>query len=179
MRDKVFQGLLSIVEIKIEEIIDHFISYNSTCERHFKEIKARSYGGYEIEQCVKEFEEKINIKLTELLNEVSHVIGDCNRRFSSKQIKILEKKCHQCFDSVILLFSEMLVKEFGLTESIETRLKNKKENVRNKIEKHIEADKIFAEKRIDKALRWAIAIGVISILLTLLSIVVSVFISRG
>ena len=79
MRDKVFQQLLTIVEIKIEEIREYFTLYYISTEKRFNEIKSRSYGRYEIKQCVGEFEENVNLKSTELLNQVNHVIVDSNR----------------------------------------------------------------------------------------------------
>lgn len=177
MRDKVFQGLLSIIEIKIVEIQDYFISYHSDCEKKIKTIKSGSYAGYEVEKSVREFEEKVNLKATELLSEVHHVIVDSNRHFSSKQIKFLIEKSNKCFDSIIYNFYELIVRNFEMTEKIEIMLKNKKENIRNKIKKHIDADKIFADRRIDRALYWSIAIGVVSIFLTLISIIASFFIN--
>ena len=40
----------------------------------FKEMKACSYGGYEINQCVREFEQNVNLKSTGLLNAVNRII---------------------------------------------------------------------------------------------------------
>ena len=62
MTNKAFQQLLTIIEIKIDEIEDYFVAYSIITKKRFKEIKSRAYGKFEIEQIVREFEEIINSK---------------------------------------------------------------------------------------------------------------------
>ena len=111
MRDKMFQQLLTIVEIKIEEIREYFTSYCITSEKRFDEMKTQSYGGYEIKQCVREFEESVSLKSTELLTEVNHVIVDSNRHFSQKQISILIERCSYLFAQLHLTFLQKKKRE--------------------------------------------------------------------
>ena len=174
MRSKVFNQLLTIIEIKITEIEDYFVSYFVSAEKNLQEIKARPYGGYEIKRCVGDFNEVINIKSTELLNEVNHVIVDTGRNFSKKQYALLNKKCSNCFNSIINKFIHILSQEFEDIETLQIVLRTKAENTSLKFEKNILATRIFKNKKIDIALRWSIAGVVISKLLSVIAIIISI-----
>ena len=174
MRAKVFNQLLTIIEIKITEIEDYFVSYFVSAEKNLQEIKAHPYGGYEIKRCVGDFNEVINIKSTELLNEVNHVIVDIGRNFSKKQYALLNKKCSTCFNSIINKFIHILSQEFEDIETLQIVLRTKAENTSLKFEKNILATRIFKNKKIDIALRWSIAGVVISTLLSVIAIIISI-----
>ena len=158
MRIKVFEQLLTIIEIKIQEIEDYFTSYFVSTEKKIQEIKSRPYGAYEIKLCIGEFSEIVNIKSSELLNEVTHVITDTGRKFSTKQYALLNKKCSDCFNSIIYKFDQFLSQEFKDIETLQIMLRTKKENTSLKFEKHILATRIFQNKKIHTALFFILAV---------------------
>ena len=174
MRNKIFNQLLTIVEIRVAETQDYFVSQLVSVEKRLKEINARTHGGYEIRQCSDDFFKAINIKSSELIDAVTKLAIDCGRNFSEKQYAILNEKCSKCFESIIGRFSNILKEESALTESLQVSIKTQKESVLYKIEKNILAIRIFLNKKVDKALCWTVVGVIISTLLSIFAIVVSI-----
>ena len=173
MRKRVFQELLTVVEIEIDEILDYFTSSLIVTKRKFKEMKDCSYGGYEINQCVREFEQNVNLKSTGLLNAVNRIILESNREFTKSQMKVLSEKCCQCFEIIIAQYSNLLFSEFDDIESIKIKLTNKTPSIKYKITQNIQAGHIFAQKRLDKALWWTVGLGISSTILSIVSIIIA------
>lgn len=170
MKDKIFKQILELVKSEISEIQDYFSIYNILFERKAKEIKTRSYGGYEITQMVGEFNQALNIKSSELLEKISKVFKELGRKLSAEQYDTLTEKCTNAFATIIDSYKVAFQKEFELKASLETTLNVSKGRISNKFKEYINSMKKITNTKIDKALLCA----EISTALAGLSLVVSI-----
>lgn len=160
MRGKVYKELMFLIDIKLEEISEYFSNYNIVFEKQANELKATSYGGYEIRRMVSDFSNEINIKTKELLVEIENRIISSSRKFSSEQMNDVEQKCTNKISFIINNFNTKLQEVFGLVESVEVTLCNLKQGTEYKITKGIRAVNAMTNAKIDKALCWT-AIGTV------------------
>ena len=151
MRKKVYKEITYLIDIKLEEISDYFSNYNIVFGKQAKEIKAMAYGGYEIKRMASDFSNEINIKTKELLVEIENRIISSSRKFSSKQISDMDKKCADKILFIIDAFNTKLQEVFGLGESIEVILYNLKQGTQYKITKGIKAVNAMTNTKLDKA----------------------------
>ena len=139
-------------------------------ERKAKEIKTRSYGGYEITQMVGEFNQALNIKSSELLEKISKVFKELGRKLSAEQYDTLTEKCTNAFATIIDSYKVAFQKKFELNASLEITLNVSKGRISNKFKEYINSMKIITNTKIDKTLLCA----EISTALAGLSLVVSI-----
>jgi hypothetical protein len=149
-------------------------------ERKAQRLKAGSYGGYEVNNLVGEFNKAVNDKSSELLDKITNMFKESGRNLSDEQYNTLISNCSKTFATIIDNYYKVFQKEFEFNRTIETSLNCLKGNTMHKISCHIKALKILTRTKLDKALLWtkiSTIFAGISLLLSIIAIVVTIFFS--
>lgn len=178
MNDKLFNQFLNLINIDISDIYGYFSIHNALFERKAQRLKAGSYGGYEVNNLVGEFNKAVNDKSSELLDKITNMFKESGRNLSDEQYDTLINNCSKTFSTIIDNYCKVFQKEFEFNRTIETSLNCLKGNTMHKISCHIKALKILARTSLDKALLWtkiSTIFAGISLLLSVIAIVVTIF----
>ena len=177
VKKKAFDELIYIVDIRLDEISRYFTGYNILFETKAKEMKQRSYGGFEVHKLLAEFSRELDKKTTILLKEIENIIISSSRRISNMQIGKLTDKCIQKINVIIEQYYQRNNQVFGSNETIELLLIKLKRNTEEKIRKDIRKVKAIINIKEDKTLKWTI-IGVIVALIPIVASIIKYLICR-
>ena len=72
MKDKTFNQIFNLINIDISDTYGYFSIHNALFERKAQKLKAGSYGGYEVNNLVGEFNKAVNDKSSELLDKITN-----------------------------------------------------------------------------------------------------------
>lgn len=174
MREKTYEQISFLITKDIAEIYRYFSIYIYLFSKKAPEIKAGSYGGYDLVKLVEDFNTELNLKSSKLLKNVENWFLISGRKLSKHQYERTIDMCTKPFISIIDDYSKAFKKEFDLNKTLEVSFVTSKNTISSKIQSYLNTLSIISNSKLDKALMWT-ALGTvfagISLILSVIAIV--------